>query len=61
MIGSMTQQERENPDLLAGHNPAPSLLHGDLWGGNWGVLPDDEPVVFDPTRWCSVNWRFGRT
>ncbi len=30
-----------------GHDPAPSLLHGDLWGGNWGVC-DAVPVVFDP-------------
>ena len=26
----------------------PSLLHGDLWGGNAGFLGDGEPVVFDP-------------
>jgi fructosamine-3-kinase len=39
--------ERVEP-LLAGHDPAPSLLHGDLWGGNWGALPGDRPVVFDP-------------
>lgn len=24
-----------------------SLLHGDLWGGNWGSC-DGEPVIFDP-------------
>lgn len=30
------------------HEPRPSLIHGDLWGGNWGVIDDDEPVVFDP-------------
>ncbi len=34
--------------LLAGHDPAPSLLHGDLWGGNWAALPDGAPVLFDP-------------
>ena len=34
--------------LLAGHAPAPSLLHGDLWGGNWAALPDGTPVLFDP-------------
>ena len=22
-------------------------MHGDLWGGNWGVA-DGEPVIFDP-------------
>ncbi|MEM7804756.1 MAG: fructosamine kinase family protein [Pseudomonadota bacterium] len=35
------------PDLLAGHTPEPSLLHGDLWGGNWGVAAGT-PVIFDP-------------
>jgi fructosamine-3-kinase len=36
------------PALLQGHSPKPSLLHGDLWGGNWGVSEDGSPVVFDP-------------
>ncbi len=36
------------PALLAGHSPAPSLLHGDLWAGNWGATPAGEPVIFDP-------------
>lgn len=34
--------------LLDGHTPAASLLHGDLWGGNWGATVDDAPVIFDP-------------
>ena len=28
--------------------PAPSLLHGDLWSGNWGATASDVPYVFDP-------------
>ena len=36
------------PTLLAGHRPTPSLLHGDLWSGNYGVTPAGEPVIFDP-------------
>lgn len=36
------------PALLAGHAPAPSLLHGDLWSGNAARLASGEPVVFDP-------------
>jgi protein-ribulosamine 3-kinase len=36
------------PALLAGHQPAPSLLHGDLWGGNWLTNVQGEPVIFDP-------------
>ncbi|MEM8547102.1 MAG: fructosamine kinase family protein [Pseudomonadota bacterium] len=35
------------PGLLAGYTPSPSLLHGDLWGGNWGAC-GSEPVTFDP-------------
>jgi len=35
-------------DLLGYHAPQPSLLHGDLWGGNTGALPDGTPVIFDP-------------
>lgn len=39
------------PALLAGRRPAPALLHGDLWGGNWGAV-DGQPVVFDPAVYC---------
>lgn len=35
-------------DVLRGHAPAPSLLHGDLWSGNCAALAGGEPVVFDP-------------
>lgn len=34
--------------LFDGYVPAPSLLHGDLWGGNHGYLADGTPVIFDP-------------
>ncbi|HTY03217.1 MAG TPA: fructosamine kinase family protein, partial [Rhodocyclaceae bacterium] len=30
------------------YHPLPSLLHGDLWGGNVSALPDGTPVIFDP-------------
>lgn len=35
------------PALFDGYTPAASLLHGDLWGGNWGSV-GGEPVIFDP-------------
>jgi len=35
------------PDLFADYEPQASLLHGDLWGGNWGSV-DGQPVTFDP-------------
>jgi fructosamine-3-kinase len=34
--------------FFAGYRPLPSLLHGDLWGGNWGVDGAGRPVIFDP-------------
>lgn len=33
--------------LFADYDPVPSLLHGDLWGGNWASA-DGDPVIFDP-------------
>jgi len=33
--------------LFDGYQPVASLLHGDLWGGNWGNV-GGEPVLFDP-------------
>ena len=30
------------------YKPQPSLLHGDLWSGNWGTINNSTPVVFDP-------------
>ncbi len=36
------------PALLDGHQPLPSLLHGDLWGGNYSFTRGGEPVIFDP-------------
>ena len=36
------------PALLAGHRPAPALLHGDLWSGNAAMTAQGEPVIYDP-------------
>lgn len=33
--------------FFSGYRPIPSLLHGDLWGGNYGFT-DGQPVLFDP-------------
>ncbi len=38
--------------FFARHAPGPSLLHGDLWGGNASALADGTPVVFDPAVYC---------
>jgi fructosamine-3-kinase len=39
--------------LFDGHVAKPSLIHGDLWSGNWGMLPDGTPVIYDPCVSCS--------
>ncbi|NDP54259.1 fructosamine kinase family protein [Staphylococcus aureus] len=33
---------------LENHQSKPSLLHGDLWGGNYMFLQDGRPALFDP-------------
>ena len=34
--------------FFTGYQPLPSLLHGDLWGGNWAADERGQPVIFDP-------------
>ncbi len=38
----------EMPKLFMGREIKPSMLHGDLWGGNVAGLKDGTPVIFDP-------------
>lgn len=38
------------PKLL-NHQPQPSLVHGDLWGGNAAVTKSGEPVILDPATY----------
>lgn len=50
--GRLQEQGRELlerlDEVFADHQPQPSLLHGDLWGGNFGVDTNGTPVIFDP-------------
>jgi len=39
------------PEILADHQTQPSLVHGDLWGGNAGCTVSGEPVIFDPATY----------
>ncbi|HAK46057.1 MAG TPA: fructosamine kinase, partial [Spirochaeta sp.] len=42
------QLRRRVPELLAGTEEAPCLIHGDLWAGNVISGPDGGPVLIDP-------------
>ena len=47
-VGSLGRKLFEGlQNLFVDYVPEASLLHGDLWGGNWGAV-DGEPVIFDP-------------
>lgn len=52
--GRFPQQQRllaAVPQILAGYNPQPSLVHGDLWTGNAAVTVQGEPVILDPATY----------
>lgn len=50
--GAWTQDAEQLMDQLDGffrhYQPEPSLLHGDLWAGNYGSDAQGHPVIFDP-------------
>ena len=51
--GNFPQQEQllaSLPQLLS-HQVQPSLVHGDLWGGNAACTEGGEPVIFDPATY----------
>ena len=47
---SVTEQELFDtiPRFFDSYQPQPSMVHGDLWGGNAAFTRDREPVIFDP-------------
>jgi protein-ribulosamine 3-kinase len=36
------------PAFFSDYSPQPSLLHGDLWGGNASADANGQPVIYDP-------------
>ena len=52
-LGADAQQKGEQlieqlDRFFAGYKPQASLLHGDLWSGNYAISRNGEPVIFDP-------------
>jgi protein-ribulosamine 3-kinase len=48
LLDAVARLEQETARFFADYDPQPSLLHGDLWSGNWGFLAEGVPAVFDP-------------
>jgi fructosamine-3-kinase len=48
LLDAVARLEQETARFFAEYDPQPSLLHGDLWSGNWGFLAGGVPAVFDP-------------
>lgn len=42
------------PALFAGYDPVPSLLHGDLWSGNYAFCRDGDPVMSREGRYSGA-------
>ncbi len=38
----------KTPYFFQSYQPKASLLHGDLWSGNWSATAQGEPVIYDP-------------
>lgn len=54
MKAEKVEQLRQRTRELLSHSPAPSLIHGDLWGGNKGFVRDGDravPCIFDPATY----------
>lgn len=46
------ERVRENlAGFFDGYQPEASLLHGDLWSGNYGFVSSGEAVIFDPATY----------
>ena len=44
--------------ILNNHYPCISIVHGDLWSGNFGINSLNKGVIFDPASWwadCEVD------
>lgn len=54
-VGSIQQKGQKLLENVAnffdGYTPHPSLLHGDLWGGNAAADESGSPVIFDPASY----------
>lgn len=48
LLGALEELEASLGGFFTDYQPALSLLHGDLWSGNWGFLADGRATIYDP-------------
>ncbi len=48
MLAAVEALQARLEAFFVGYAPEPSLLHGDLWSGNWGADAHHQPVIYDP-------------
>lgn len=51
LISAVERLEDELNQFFTDHPAFPSLLHGDLWSGNWSSDAHGEPIIFDPASY----------
>ncbi|MGB5529704.1 MAG: fructosamine kinase family protein [Ignavibacteriaceae bacterium] len=44
----ISKLEEKIDKIIGGHNEKPSILHGDLWGGNYMIGENGDAVLIDP-------------
>lgn len=50
-VQKLGEELLERFPALMDHAPVPSLIHGDLWGGNLAFDKQDRPVIYDPATY----------
>jgi fructosamine-3-kinase len=48
LIDSGERLSQQLGQFFVSYRPRASLLHGDLWSGNWGADEQGDPVIYDP-------------
>ena len=51
LISLVESLQEELDSFFTNYSPTPSLLHGDLWSGNWGADSQGTPIIFDPASY----------
>ncbi|OOG23071.1 hypothetical protein B1C78_12410 [Thioalkalivibrio denitrificans] len=48
LVNTVHEVMESLPAFFDGYRPVASVLHGDLWSGNWDADGDGNPVIYDP-------------